>query len=114
MLSSLIKEALAVKNGILLDLESGLVPFQIETDSLQLVIILHLGKVPSNDVGNIICEILGLLEPIPGWSICHVSRKGNTAVHSLAKLGGSSDSVRFWLNVCPPCMENCILSDALA
>ncbi|KAK2650531.1 hypothetical protein Ddye_018020 [Dipteronia dyeriana] len=113
MLAPLIAEALAVKNGILLALGSGLVPFQIETDSLQLVNILQLGKAPSNDVGNIICKILGLLESIHGWSICHVSRRGNIAAHSLAKLGRSSVSGCFWLNVCPPCVEKCILSDAL-
>ncbi|KAK2657071.1 hypothetical protein Ddye_010123 [Dipteronia dyeriana] len=113
MLAPLIAEALAVKNGILLTLYSGLVPFQIETDSLQLANILHLCKAPSNDVGNIICEILGLLESIHGWSICHVPRRGNTTAHSLAKLGRSSDLDCFRLNVCSPCVETCILTEAL-
>ncbi|KAK2647286.1 hypothetical protein Ddye_014775 [Dipteronia dyeriana] len=57
MLTLLSGEAMAVKHGILLALDSELVSIQIETDSLQLVTILSLGKALSSDVGSIISEI---------------------------------------------------------
>ncbi|KAK2642452.1 hypothetical protein Ddye_024215 [Dipteronia dyeriana] len=111
-LDPIIAEAMAVKYGILLALESNLVPFQIETDSLQLVNILCEGRIPSADVGPVIGEILGLLEPLPCWSIRHVPRLGNLVAHSLAKMGLSAASDCSWLNGNPPCVEKFIKADA--
>ncbi|KAK2638308.1 hypothetical protein Ddye_026103 [Dipteronia dyeriana] len=64
ILVPIIVEAMAIKHGILLALESGLVPFQIEADSVY-HIILCVGRIPSADVGYVICEILDLLELLP-------------------------------------------------
>ncbi|KAK2647882.1 hypothetical protein Ddye_015371 [Dipteronia dyeriana] len=113
MLAHLSAEAMAVKHGILLALDSELMSIQIETDSLQLVNILSLGKACSFDVGSIISEILDLLEVILSWSICHIPRKGNLAAHSLARIGLSTVSDCFWSNAYPPCVERCIRNDGL-
>ncbi|KAK4853970.1 hypothetical protein QYF36_017096 [Acer negundo] len=111
MLSPLVAEALAIKRGILLALESGLVPFQVETNSLQLVNLINKRVASSADVGPIICEILAAVESLPNWSICHVSRKGNLDTHNLAKMAFSVESECCWLDDFTPCVERCIRFD---
>ncbi|KAK3189348.1 hypothetical protein Dsin_028909 [Dipteronia sinensis] len=52
----------------------GLVPFQIETDSLQVVILVNRGDHPSTDVGPVIGDILASCNLVLSWSISHVPR----------------------------------------
>ncbi|KAK3199857.1 hypothetical protein Dsin_023272 [Dipteronia sinensis] len=110
MVSPVVVEALEVKCGIQLAMEAGLVPFQIETDSLQVVNLVSAGSPSSGEVGPIIDEIPGFLHSLPSCSIDHISRKGNTAAHSLAKraLIGSDFC---WVDGCPQKLKLRILPD---
>ncbi|KAK3188491.1 hypothetical protein Dsin_028052 [Dipteronia sinensis] len=95
-----------------LAMEAGLVPFQIETDSLQVVDLVSKGVPSSADVGSIIGEISGFLRSLPRCSICHIPRKGNAAAHTLAKMALSVDSDSCWVDACPPCVERIVQFDA--
>ncbi|KAK2659781.1 hypothetical protein Ddye_006314 [Dipteronia dyeriana] len=111
MFSPTMAEAMALKNGIQLELEEGCVPFLIETDSLQVV---SLGAPTAADVGPIIEEVSGILRSFPSCTIGHVSRKNNEAAHRLAQKGLYLTLDCRWLNVCPLCMERIVLSEASA
>ncbi|KAK0582646.1 hypothetical protein LWI29_028079 [Acer saccharum] len=50
MVSPLVAEALAVWRGVILAVENGLVPFHIETDSLQVADLLNKGLVPHAEI----------------------------------------------------------------
>ncbi|KAK0607723.1 hypothetical protein LWI29_019208 [Acer saccharum] len=85
MVSPLVVEAMAVKRGIRLVLLEGLVKFQIEMDSIQVVDLVNKGEPSPADVGYVIRDILVSFEAIPGCFILHVPQKGNIVAHSLAK-----------------------------
>ncbi|KAK1565494.1 hypothetical protein Q3G72_028020 [Acer saccharum] len=63
--SSLVAEAMALRNGILLAVSSGLTLFQIETDSLQVVNLVLRGDPSLVDVGPIIGDILNSYALLP-------------------------------------------------
>ncbi|KAK3182692.1 hypothetical protein Dsin_029978 [Dipteronia sinensis] len=73
MVSLVVAEALAVNCGIQMAMEAGLVPFQIETDSLQVVNLMRAGSSTFEDVSPIIDEISGFLRSMPCSSIDHIS-----------------------------------------
>ncbi|KAK4836763.1 hypothetical protein QYF36_000016 [Acer negundo] len=87
-------------------------PFQIETDSIQVVDLVSKGEASFVDVGSIIIDILVSFELILECSILHVPRKGNIVAHSLAKEAISTILDSCWLDICPPCVERLVLLDA--
>ncbi|KAK2643514.1 hypothetical protein Ddye_025277 [Dipteronia dyeriana] len=62
MFSALVTEAMAVYRGILLAIESGMVPFQIESNSLHVVELVNRGVPSPAVVGSIISLILFHIE----------------------------------------------------
>ncbi|KAK1571403.1 hypothetical protein Q3G72_016361 [Acer saccharum] len=84
--SPVVVEALAVKCGIAKAVELGLIPFQLETDSLHVVQLIHCGETSSADVGPVITDNVDSLQRLPSWSINFVPRSGNATAHSLAKI----------------------------
>ncbi|KAK4851629.1 hypothetical protein QYF36_016970 [Acer negundo] len=109
MYSPIIAEAMAVWWGIGLALDFGLVPFQIESDCLQVVEMVSKG---SAEVGHIISMIVASLGLNPGCSISHTPSTGNLVAHHLAKIALLVDHDCFWLDSCPPCMERLVQIDA--
>ncbi|KAK0581771.1 hypothetical protein LWI29_017729 [Acer saccharum] len=72
MVSPLVAEALAVRNGIHLACEAGFVPFLLEIDSLQVVNMVQKGLHSDAEVGPIIAEIDGALQLLSNCCISHV------------------------------------------
>ncbi|KAK4843798.1 hypothetical protein QYF36_012766 [Acer negundo] len=82
----MVAEVLAVKCGIARAVELGLFPFQLETDSLHVVLLIHSGETSLTDVGPVISDIVDSLQRIPSWSINFIPRSGNFTAYSLAKM----------------------------
>ncbi|KAK0596648.1 hypothetical protein LWI29_017714 [Acer saccharum] len=112
MVSPLVAEALAVRNGIHLACEAGFVPFLLETDSLQVVNMVQKGLHSDAEVGLIIAEIDGALQSLSNCCIGHVPRKGNAAAHTLARKALSVESEYRWIDICPPCVERIVQIDS--
>ncbi|KAK0586989.1 hypothetical protein LWI29_015756 [Acer saccharum] len=92
LVSPFMAEALVVRNGIQMDYEADLVPFQIEFDSLQVVDLVRKGIPFAVDVGPVIAKISKALQSLPRCFIDHVPCKGNVAAHSLARKALSLES----------------------
>ncbi|KAK4840523.1 hypothetical protein QYF36_010958 [Acer negundo] len=112
MIPPLIVEALEMWHGIVLAVENGLVPFHIETDSLQVPDLVNKGQVSPVEVGSTISLILSSLEKALGCVVSHISRKGNLVAHNLAKLALSLVKDSCWLDAYPPCVEQLVHLDA--
>ncbi|KAK0579421.1 hypothetical protein LWI29_026174 [Acer saccharum] len=112
MFSPLVAEALAVLDGIHLAVDAGLVPFQIDTDSLIVVNLVNKGDSSSADVGHIIADIVRFLRSLESCSIAFTPRKRNAVAHSLARTALSIASDRCWVDSCPPCVERLVLLDS--
>ncbi|KAK0585032.1 hypothetical protein LWI29_022499 [Acer saccharum] len=112
MFSPLIAEAMAVWRGVSLALDFGLVPFQIESDCLQVIDLVNKGVPSSADVGPIISLIFDSLNSTPGCSISHTPRTGNLVAHNLVKFALSIERDCCWLDSCPPCVERLVQIDA--
>ncbi|KAK4853390.1 hypothetical protein QYF36_008499 [Acer negundo] len=82
--------------------EAGLVPFQIEVDSLQAVVSVTKDHHSDADMGPIIKEISSMLRALPSHSISHIRRKGNVTTHALAKKALVVESNYRWIYFCPP------------
>ncbi|KAK0574176.1 hypothetical protein LWI29_019355 [Acer saccharum] len=102
MVPPLVAEAVVIKYGIQLAHEAGLVPFQIESDSLQAMELVSKGNPSDADVGPIIVEISNVLKKLPSCFISHVSCKGNVVAHVLAKKALFIESKHRWIDFCPP------------
>ena len=111
--SPLVAEAMAVLCGIHLALDSGLCPFQVETDSLSVVNLVIKGCPPLGDVGTVIGDILALLDTLPACSVIFAPRKANVVAHCLARLALSSDFDVFWSDFVPPYAEALVQADVL-
>ncbi|KAK1583875.1 hypothetical protein Q3G72_027826 [Acer saccharum] len=109
--SSIIAEAMAVWQGLILAVDHGFLPCRIESDSLQVVDMINKGTRLLSDVGPVISLICGSLIANSGCGISHISRKANSVAHCLAKVALSIDSFRCWLDCCPPCVERLVLLD---
>ncbi|KAK4850413.1 hypothetical protein QYF36_006559 [Acer negundo] len=107
-----IAEALAVRRGISLEIELGLVPFMVETDCLQVVHMVRNGDSFNGEVGPIINDIVVSQRSLPSCSFSFVPRIGNVAAYSLAKLAISSVVNCCWLDSFPPYVERPVLLDA--
>ncbi|KAK2662388.1 hypothetical protein Ddye_000962 [Dipteronia dyeriana] len=112
MFSVLVAEAMAMHRGILLAIKSSRVPFEVESDSLQVVDLVNSGDPSHAYVGFIIRFILFHLEANTGCGVSHVSRNSNMVVDRLAKLAISSASDRRWIDCCPPWVELSVQLDA--
>ncbi|KAK3195602.1 hypothetical protein Dsin_026912 [Dipteronia sinensis] len=55
-----VAEATAIFRGIVFAMDSGLVPAVIESDAKTVVELINSGKVPLDDIGTIIADILRL------------------------------------------------------
>ncbi|KAK0605541.1 hypothetical protein LWI29_027948 [Acer saccharum] len=84
VISPLVAEALAIKNGI----------------------------TSTADVGPIIVEISNALQSLPSCSNSHVPCKGNVVAHVLAEKAMSVESEYCWIDFCPPCTERIVQLDA--
>ncbi|KAK1591591.1 hypothetical protein Q3G72_010033 [Acer saccharum] len=102
---------MAVLRGIRFALVSGLVPFVIETDALNVGRFIRSGRPLDADVGSVINEILVVLDDCSNPSILFASRKVNSVAHRLAKMALSIDEDMFWLEFVPPYAEMLVLGD---
>ncbi|KAK1567899.1 hypothetical protein Q3G72_017938 [Acer saccharum] len=100
--STQIAEALAIKRGLQLARDVGLLSCSIESNAQVGVNLIKLPGTPCSEVGLIIKDIKLLLEEIPNCVVDFASRTSNIAVQMLAKLGLSVDTDMFWLEECPP------------
>ncbi|KAK4844645.1 hypothetical protein QYF36_022620 [Acer negundo] len=73
MLSPSIAKALAVWRGVVLAMENGLVPFHIETDSLQVSDLVNKCLVSHAEIGSTISLILSSFEKVHVCVVSHVS-----------------------------------------
>ncbi|KAK2662898.1 hypothetical protein Ddye_001472 [Dipteronia dyeriana] len=112
-ISSHIAEALVVLHGIRFALNSGLLPFLVESDALNVVNLIRFGCSPDVDVGIVVRKILEVRNAFLDPLIFFASRKSNLVAHSLAKMVLSIEEDLFWLMSIPPYLELLVMGDAL-
>ncbi|KAK1577748.1 hypothetical protein Q3G72_024465 [Acer saccharum] len=110
--SPLVAEALAIRFGIQLTCDNGLVPFHFESDSLQAVELVCKGNFEDTVIGPVLAKISNLLKELPNYSISYVPRTENVAAHVLAKKALVVESDYRWFDCCPPCVVRTVQSDA--
>ncbi|KAK2664760.1 hypothetical protein Ddye_003334 [Dipteronia dyeriana] len=111
MYDLLVAEALAIWKEMQLVVDSGLVPFLVESDSLQAIKLINSRTCSHADIGSIISMIITLLEKFPSCGVIHISRSGNSVAHKLAKLVVPNESNRYWMDSCPHCVERLVQWD---
>ncbi|KAK3188750.1 hypothetical protein Dsin_028311 [Dipteronia sinensis] len=105
-----VAEAIAILRGIQFAMDSGLVPFSLESDAQVIVNLVNNGVFPCSEVGLIIKDISLKLESFSNVSIDFVPRMANMTAHCLAKIG-SIDTYNYWMEDCPPCVALVVFGD---
>ncbi|KAK2645541.1 hypothetical protein Ddye_020736 [Dipteronia dyeriana] len=103
-----ITKAVAIFRGLVLAVNSGLLPLVVESSTKAVIDMINSGVAPQADIGVIIHDILSLLSKFP-ISISFVSRRANIVAHSFAKLAIESVFYLFWFNLCLPSVESFVL-----
>ncbi|KAK0607443.1 hypothetical protein LWI29_015165 [Acer saccharum] len=106
-----IAEALAIRRGLQLAVETGLVPAMLESDASVVVNAIGSQDRSSSDVGIIIHDISCLLRSPCFNSISFVPRLANKVAHGLAKLALRFVGESVWLEDCPLSVESLVLGD---
>ncbi|KAK2658310.1 hypothetical protein Ddye_004843 [Dipteronia dyeriana] len=105
---------MAIRKGLQLALETGLVPASLESDALRVVNLIGSKSVPCSDVGVVIRDILILLENHCFSIIDFVSRLVNKVSHSRAKLVLVHKDEFVWLDEHHLSVESLVLSNSLS
>ena len=106
-----IAEVLAIRRGLRLAMETGLVPVVLESDASVVVNAIGSQDRSSYDVGIIIHDISCLLRSPCFNSISFVPRLANKVAHGLAKLALRFVGESVWLEDCPLSVESLVLDD---
>ncbi|KAK3182792.1 hypothetical protein Dsin_030078 [Dipteronia sinensis] len=104
-------EAIAIYSGVELACETGLVPFEIESDAAVVVDWINEAKVFESEVGTIIDDIRFLMQRLNTCNVKFVFRKANYVAHFLAKLALSICEDQVWLEEYPSCVRKYLLDD---
>ncbi|KAL5772887.1 hypothetical protein ACOSP7_012496 [Xanthoceras sorbifolium] len=105
-----IAEALAIRRGLLLAIETGSSRVCIESDAA-FVVNLIVNRNFFSRIGVIIADILLLFNSLEVVSVAFVARKANHVAYRLAKFGLSFIDDFVWLEDCPLCVENMVLNN---
>ncbi|KAK2661569.1 hypothetical protein Ddye_000143 [Dipteronia dyeriana] len=105
-----IAEAMAIRRGFRLAMESGLVPVVLESDALEVVNLLQSKIVPNSELGVIIHDISDIVDNSFLCSFHFVHRLANKVAHGLTKLALAHRGEFVWLEDCPLSVEG-VLGD---
>ncbi|XP_074265059.1 uncharacterized protein LOC141587475 [Silene latifolia] len=107
-------EAKAALLGVNMAIQMGVTKVIIESDCLQLVNALKKNEVQSNYFGNVVSEVLSLLNSFISFSFSFVKREGNYAAHGMAHYTPLDFSTRIWVDMCPDTIGGIVASDAMS
>ncbi|KAK3218513.1 hypothetical protein Dsin_012483 [Dipteronia sinensis] len=110
-LTPIIAKAMAVFCGVVFTIESGLVPFEVETDTLCVVNLVCAGKLNLSDLGMVIEDIYQRIRASLGSKVVYVPRKENMVAHTISKMSLHIDNDLFLMEDYPPCVERFFQED---
>lgn len=87
MVSVLVTELYALKNGLLFALDASLLPLIIESDCLNAVLMINGKEDCLAPEGRLVEEIRMLLQQRPPIVVCYLPRQAKTVAHRIANYG---------------------------
>ncbi|KAL5760750.1 hypothetical protein ACOSP7_019241 [Xanthoceras sorbifolium] len=106
-----IAEALAIKRGILLAIETGFFLVCLKSDASAVVNPIASRCQPLFEIEVVIANILSLFSSLESIFVSFVAMEANRVAHRLTKFGISFVDDFVWLEDCPLCVENLVLDD---
>lgn len=106
-----VAEVMAMRNALIIAMESGCSKVCLETDNLTLYHKVKKGAADSTDFGMIIKDIIQLGYSCQYISYAFFKRNGNQVAHILAKISRAYDNPRVWLEEYPPEVHDAVMTD---
>ncbi|XP_058213473.1 uncharacterized protein LOC131325298 [Rhododendron vialii] len=117
LMSPVVIEALAARDGLLFAREMGLRYIQLEGDSQQIINLIQKKEDSNIEVGVIIADVNKLRDSFEGSKVSFVRRVGNSVAHLVAKNAARGSGIRTWeyypLGFTPPFMRIRAQTDVL-
>ena len=106
-------EAKAALSALIFAFEMGFQKIEVEGDALSIIKQFKDMSTNYSIIGNIIEEARVRAGFFNSCFFTHTGREGNRVADTLAKLGLTVDCDMIWIEDCPPCVEQFVITDAV-
>jgi ribonuclease HI len=106
-------EALAAYLGVILGQEMGVQQLILEGDAKQIIDAIQAKDRNDSMIGHLIDDVRQCLRCITRWQVNHVFREANRVVYELAKMALKQANDVDWLEECPSCIRDILLTEQL-
>lgn len=106
-------ETMALFFGVNLCHERGIQQLIIEGDAKQVTDAVQAQGRNSSMFGQLVEDVLIVLNSLPSWQICHINREANMAAHGLDKVASKQVIDTTWSGEIPSCISDIVLAEQL-
>lgn len=106
-------ETMALYFGVKLCVEYGIQQIIVEGDAKQVIDAVQASGENSSIFGQLVGDVLVVLNSFTSWKACHVNREANRAAHELARLAILQVIDTTWQEDLPSCISDIVLSEQL-
>jgi ribonuclease HI len=104
-------EALAVRDGVKLANDLGILRIEVETDASEVVKLWNVRRQGRSEIWSILQEIEELSSNMESFQLGYIGREANEGAHLCAKQASASRRRCLWINYIPSFLVQCLQND---